>query len=234
MPKPLRPVPEGFRETFRDVSLEALARHYKTSCDIVRRWINECGGREKLSSANAIRPCPEGFAEMFGKLPIGAIADHYKAAPRTIERWRLECGLPASKVYNSRPIPADFAQVAPTMGKMELARHYKAGKAAVGRWLLQSGIKAKAAGASSKRTQAPFVRAVPGSGFKNHYGNLTPTRTSSIYDDAADIIRAKCPVYRCNEKGGYDPKGKFWRVGWSVITPDELLERAERYGSRAA
>lgn len=233
MPKQLRPVPEGFREIFRDVSLEALARHYKTSCDIVRRWINECGGREKLSSANAMRPCPDDFADLFRKLPVSTLAKHYQAASRTIERWRRECNLPPNRISNCRPIPDDFYGIAPRMFIKELMVHYKAGRPAVHRWLTETGIQAKQEDKTPRIKRMNQAKA-PVTGYKNHYGNLTPTRASSIYDDAADIIRAKCPVYRCNDKGGYDPKGKMWRVGWSILTGDELLERADRVRAKAA
>jgi hypothetical protein len=43
-------------------------------------------------------------------------------------------------------------------------------------------------------------------------------------------LRRICAVYRCTETGRADPKGKFWRFGNAVLTPDELIARAERKG----
>ncbi len=68
-----------------------------------------------------------------------------------------------------------------------------------------------------------------------HGSNLLRIRASSIYDEAAGVIqRERFAVYRCEDNGKANPNGKFWRVGNVVLTPDELLERAERYRRRAA
>lgn len=171
---------------------------------------------------------------MFGRCPIGEIAKHYNAAPRTIERWRRELGLPPSNIRNRRPMPEDFARVAPTMHLNELARHYRAGREAVNRWVAESGVKSKPVTAESYRPKSLAWGGVS-NGIKHKYGNLTVTRPHSIYDEAADVLRKeRFKVNRCNDKGGYDPKGGFWRVGWSILTGDELLAKADRYRSRAA
>ena len=53
-------------------------------------------------------------------------------------------------------------------------------------------------------------------------------------ESVPEPVRMMATPVRCNDKGGYDPKGKMWRVGWSILTGAELLERAERTKARAA
>ena len=57
----------------------------------------------------------------------------------------------------------------------------------------------------------------------------------SIWDDAADVLRAeRWAVYRCDEKGKADLKGRYWRAGNVILSPDDLLAKADRYRRRAA
>lgn len=173
------------------------------------------------------RPCPEDFAKKAPTMSIERLVKHYRTSRIAVRRWLAETGAPCLSVNNvsniERPVPDDFAQVAPTMTFTALRRHYQTGEAVVRRWIKQSGVSAK--------------RHVPrwNGGYKLPHGHFVEMRNYSAFDEAADILRReRFPVNRCDERGRYEQAGDFWRVGWSVLTPDELLERADRYRRRAA
>jgi hypothetical protein len=46
--------------------------------------------------------------------------------------------------------------------------------------------------------------------------------------------RAGWPCYRCDEGGNPNPTGKMWRLGRLVVSPAELIERADAKRARAA
>ena len=129
-----------------------------------------------------------------------------------------------------RPMPDDFRDVAPTMTKTAMTRHYATKIDTIKRWLAEADIEAA----------APVYVRPPSSakrftGYKHKFGNTTQTRSMTAHDDAADILRReRFPVNRCDEKGAFAQAGDFWRVGWSVLTPDELMLRADKYRRRAA
>jgi len=124
-----------------------------------------------------------------------------------------------------RPMPEDFTEIAPTMTKSAMARHYRTKIEIIKRWLGEAQIEAAAPKFHPPRN-AKHTRW--NGGYKRSYGNMVQTVTFTIYDEAADTLRRFCPVYRCTERGAADPKGAFWRMGMSIMTPDELLVRAER------
>ncbi|HEU4805189.1 MAG TPA: hypothetical protein VFS91_05180 [Nitrobacter sp.] len=144
-----------------------------------------------------------------------------------------------------RPIPADFATQALTMTKHALADHYRTHWSTVQRWAEESGIapyvrqpKPK----PEKRIPRPNGYAGPNPAFASRLPHDT-----SIEGQAADFLRqeTRAIIYRCNERGAVpdlpmrragrehvaDRSGlKFWRIGNTVVTPEELIARARRRG----
>lgn len=60
-------------------------------------------------------------------------------------------------------------------------------------------------------------------------------RYISMFDEAADALRReRFVVFRCDDRGRADQKGEFWRLGNTLLTPDELLQRAEKYRRKVA
>lgn len=233
MPQARRPIPADFAENRDRMTYAQLCRHYGAGKPTIGRWIDDLG----LDRRSKKRPIPADFAERCAQSAFVELVSHYRTHYNVIRRWLRETGLTPGQVKDRmRPVPADWAQMAPTMLNVQLRKHYGCSGRMVNAWAERSGVHPKQVQRIEKPAKAPKPVSVsgPGLGFKNQWGNLARMRASSLYDDAADIIRAKCPVYRCTEKGAYDPKGKFWRVGWSVLTGDELLERAERQKARAA
>lgn len=55
-------------------------------------------------------------------------------------------------------------------------------------------------------------------------------RDNSVAGQAADYLRRFGPVVRCNAKGRYDENGTHWRRNASILTADEIIERAEANG----
>lgn len=170
-------------------------------------------------------PVPADFAEQCKVLTKTQLEAHYKRTDKTIRRWLEKTGLTAAKPPKcippdrTRAVPDDWAEMAPRYTRNQLIQHYRTSDQVVARWERESGIKAR--------------RPVTGMRMPRGARLTVQARPSSIFDDAADVLRRFGAVYRCNEKGGADQKGKWWRVGWSVLTGDELLERAERKRSAA-
>ena len=123
----------------------------------------------------------------------------------------------------ARPAPDSFVMAAKVRSISELRSMYNAGHETVMRWFRDTGTEPFVA---SKNKGAVAVRIkrgiIPGPPMK------------SEHDDAADMLRRHTAVFRCNARGSYEQTGGFWRVGNTVLTPDELLQRAAKYRKDAA
>lgn len=173
-------------------------------------------------------PIPDNFAERAKELDRRNLRAFYGVSRHTIDRWIVSTGVQPYKapVYNRRPIPDDFRAAAQVMHKTKLIEHYKTSDDVMSRWIRESGIR------PANYVPRPMLLARMGHA---HKVSVNTVRHTSIYDEAADALRReRFPVNRCNDRGGYDPEGRFWRVGWSTVTPDELLTRAAKYQRRAA
>lgn len=226
----LRPIPADFAEMAYkfERSTSRLQGHYTAGQATVARWMKEAG--IPMLGSNK-RPVPNDFAEVAPTMLQSKLAKHYRTSESAVKRWIEETGVTPLKghpcKYKAAPCPSDFAEVAPTMGIVALSKHYGISHKTIKRWLQETGTQPKRYDPSenrprSRKSVATVRHILP--------REIVKTRTRTIYEDAADTLRReRFPVNRCNEKGGFDPKGKFWRVGWSVLTGDELLERAARY-----
>jgi hypothetical protein len=175
---------------------------------------------------------PADFAELAARMITADMCRHYGVSTSVIERWTRLTGIkPISGVR--RAVPADFAEVAPTMTRSALKEHYRADIRTVTRWCEEVGVSAR----------QPVQNIPPPSARRRSYNpspsmgrgfHISSTRTGTIHDEAAAVIQKYMPAYRCDERGRGNFKGEWWRVGVNICTPDELLERADRYRSRAA
>lgn len=125
--------------------------------------------------------------------------------------------------HNAKPVPEDFAKVAQTMTKAELARHYKVlWSGTIDRWLEEVGVHA--------RKFVPVKNRISRMGkIANHQFGITHQKSEC--DEAADVLRReRFPVNRCNADGKFNANGKFWRVGRNILSKEEMMEKAQRYG----
>lgn len=185
------------------------------------------------------RPIPDDFRELAMTMPRYKLALHYVVAQRTIQLWFERLGLEGkwqtiAAEKTRRPVPADFMQVAQTMTKAALCRHYRCSDRVVMRWLAEMGATCLVYTPIPPRkvASAPKLRPVLQPGARPRQIAQT---NKTMFDLAADVLRReRFHVHRCNERGGFDMRGQYWRCGYSVMTDDELLIRAAKYEQRAA
>lgn len=170
----------------------------------------------------APRALPADFAEVAKGMTVAQIKQHYRAGGNTVSRWCMEAKRPSENTTKRggkfRPVPDDFAEMAAKLSRHALERHYNTAWPVILRWLDETGIK------PIKATL--FRKPMP--------SQIIATKTSTRHDCAANIIRKYTAVHRCGENGKYDPSGSWWRVGWNVLTPDELIDRAAMYQAKEA
>ena len=191
----------------------------------------------------ATRTLPDDFMTVAPTMAIKDLQRHYATNHRTIKRWFRQSGAQHCNPHkHTQEVPADFADNAKVLTITQLRKHYGGGHKKIERWLNLLGIEPLRAvhPGPKKRADTP-QRHRPATHNINRMGTSyigivdRGIRTRSIHDEAADVLRReRWVVYRSTDKGRADHKGEFWRVGNTVLTPDELLQRAERYRSAAA
>lgn len=238
-----RPLPTDFLDVCARLGNGyAVMRHYKCGQATFARWQKQAGHTFRKPP----KPVPDDFAEVAATQHTYAMARHYGVSNKMILRWLREAGLEAAeyvppkkisvertkaaKMANIKPVPDDFLSKVKGMTATDLVRHYKVSRPVVKRWCRETGTAPKAydksrAARMQRRRELSVVHVASGIRATKLRDDV---RNMDIYDIAADKLRRICPVHRCNERGGYDPKGRFWRVGWNVISPDELLMRADK------
>ena len=174
------------------------------------------------------RKMPATFKEFAPGKTVAQIIRQYKCSDIAARRWFAEAGIErgVAPSHNMKPVPDDFHEVAPRKTKAELKRYYdiKYDKTLT-RWLQITGI--------TPRKFVPHHNRLSQMGRVHSTMNIYKINTTDMYDEAVDIIRReRFPVNRCNEDGSYNATGKFYRVGITVLTKEQLLERAERYRRR--
>lgn len=230
--------PADFDEVYaRLKGPSALRKHYNCGVAALRRWL---GGEEPTPTRNRKSlDVPDDFVAMANRMHRMELGRHYGRSHSTIDRWLLRTGVkairsPSLTPINRRPMPDDFAAVAPTMIKSELMHHYVCRDETLKRWLQEAGVEAKKYKPPIRETTyRPMPKQKPG------FYSMVPRaampklwieKSYSEHDRAADVLRRnRWIVYRCDEKGLAKEKGRFWRCGNVICTPEELLERAAKY-----
>ena len=239
-----RPPPADFAAVVAQIeTANKLAKHYKCGHDTVVRWLTEAGLKAaKVYTRGA--PAPDDFTAMAPKNSKAALCRYYSCSFDVINRWLEETGAKHGarpSGYNFikvklRPIPDDWASVAPRMSKTALRRHYSAAGETIDRWITESRIAPLDTRIAHQR--AAMAQRFAANGGTSRMGRAHHVQVSdkirTMYDDAANALRKYGPVNRCDVNGKYQQAGDYWRVGWNVITGDELLERANAKRSRAA
>lgn len=165
------------------------------------------------------RLVPDDFVEMKPQFSsIRQMTKHWRASEKTIRRWIEESGVPHERCINSpilRPVPDDFAEKCPTMTKAQMLIYYQTSGNVLNRWIAESGVQPKA----HKRGyfKMPRTGGQP----------IPPPKRENQYDLAADYLRRFMPVSSCDRYGKWRLNGSHYRVGNTLMTPDEMMAKSE-------
>jgi hypothetical protein len=233
-----RPVPDDFKKTVALLeTTNMLAKHYKAGWETINRWLTESGLRaNKIYTRGS--PPPDDFVKIAPQHSKAGLCRYYGCSFDVINRWLSETGAKHGgrpKGYTKtglRPIPDDWAVVCPRTSKTALRRCYAASGETIDRWIRESGIQPLSTSEAHRQAGAKSITTTSRMG-RVHVVHLTD-RVRSMYDDAANVLRKYGPVNRCDVNGKYQQNGEYWRVGWSILTGDELIERANAKRSKAA
>lgn len=227
-----RPVPADFAKQVKRLKYKKLiAQHYNVGFKALYRWLSESGisltdGRK----SPFLKAPPADFMQIAPTMSREKLCAHYDCGDKVLRRWIAETGVAFTS--GARPrlhLPPGFALAAPSMTHGELMAHYGVSKGIITRWCEETGTKPFRHRAEPKQKRVISMAPSRGQGVQ-----FTITKTYGEHDLAADVLRRHFAVHRCDERGRYEERGKFWRVGTVVCTPDELLERADRARERAA
>lgn len=217
-----RPVPDDFAERAASgVPVKALRDHYRVGNWVIARWIDLIGGKPRAKRASLKEPAPSDFAHYAQIETVEQLLKRYQVGTAKIARWRHELGVP---IVRARRVPDDLAQIAPSMTPQQLQTHYDVSRVTLTKWCRQINVKPK----PTVRAPAPVAH-LGGMG-RAKAAPLNQNRDMSLAGQAADFLRRFSPVIRCDKDGHYALEGKFWRRGSTVMTADDVMERARRLG----
>jgi len=179
-----------------------------------------------------VRPIPDDFAQQAKEKNRCQLVRHYRTSDKAVGRWMDESGVTPRRTVN-RLVPDNWEQLCAIHTAAELTRLLVADIKVIKRWIAETEIEPVP---FDRRTIKPPPRKPQA--FKQMgapHKAIIRDKPRSIWDDAADVLRAeRWVVYRSDEKGAANPKGMYWRMGNVILTPDDLLMRADRYRRRAA
>lgn len=188
------------------------------------------------------RDMPEDFAALAPAMTVNAATHHWKTGRNIVLRWAIEAGIELQAQKGCmEPAPENWSELCADLSATAMRKKFGWGAGIIKRWSEETQIFPRDGRRDVIRPQLRFAartirKAKPNIGRKGH-GQTTfhDCRTKSLWDEAADVLRLeRWTVYRCNQRGAYDEKGEFWRVGNVVVSPDDLLRRADRYRRKAA
>ena len=231
-------IPATFDEAEAQLPNEVLIARYGVAKTTLTRWRRQFGVKKHGGGGSVQLPVPPDFAERAPRATNLALARHYHRSLMIIARWRKEAGIPCRRPQRKPveprrryrvPAPVDFAATAAGLSVTALAQHYGQDRKVVQRWLDEAGIVLERAVPVPKVNRGGR-RAISGRGPGRPPLSRNAPLPSGRVEEAAQHLRRFTPVYRCGPKGAADPKGKFWRYGAAVLTPAEMVARAERHG----
>lgn len=238
MPRALA-IPSDLPEISTRLNRDDVALHYGVSTMTVSRWRKKLG--IKPMRRRDVRRAPDNFAVIASGLSYRQAQERWKISRGRAVAWYLEAGLRPRRVRSdAAPPPKGFAEFVAGKAIGPLAAHYGKHHMVIRRWLRVCGITPPAydqRGVKRPRQSKPFVRSVPERKPAPKGRTVLPAAArqaalpSGREEEAAQHLRRTYPsVFHCNETGRADLKGKFWRCGNAVLTPEEMIERAVRHG----
>lgn len=215
-------IPADLSERAQAMGITALTSYYNAARPTVIAWLASLGISAKGRDGGAV---PDDLAAQARAMTRIQLATHYQVGETTIRRWLAEIDITPLDP-RTMPAPEDFVEVAATMTRRELRDHYSRGAETIARWIRETGAKPlMPRPRSAPHYTRPPLRYVRQPG----HSNVAAIKSNYTAEDhAADTLRRFGPVYRCDERGRPDLKGKRWRVGNVVLTGAELIARAGR------
>lgn len=249
MPVPVRSIPEDFTDRYREMTFTQLCRHYQAGGSAVSRWRREAGLESRRRGGVKAEPVPADFHTHPTSTPNAVLTAIYGVSATKIGRWRKQAGITSTANRGGRPRPKmappeDFATYATTVTNADLKAMHGVSESMISRWRRETGasyVRPKKLRQPKPKAE-PKPRKLPPS-FLERMGKpkgqifYIPPRDTTLEGQAADVLRAYAPVYRCNECGRQDcaeARKRWWRYGNVILTPDELIQRAAAKGWRAA
>lgn len=172
------------------------------------------------------RTVPADFADNWQTMSQIDLCAHYGRGSAVVSDWCKRLGLVRTQGTGrvKAQTPTDFAAFVKGKSRREIAGHYGISPETVRRMCAELGIRTEGvafrqSGTSVSSKLQPY-----------HKTAMAPQRDMTRAGMAADWLRRFGPVVRCNAAGAYDPRGDHWRRGSTVLTADEVIDRAERNG----
>lgn len=224
-----RPVPATFVEMAKTKGPSALKAHFRANPNTIDRWYVEAGVERVVRRTLTLDP-PADFAEVAARLTPNAMAYHYRRGHSVIKRWLTVTGIepakPQPKLSGNalgKPVPDDFRTRAPQMSRSALERHYSVHGNTIQRWLRLSGVRA--------------LRYVRGGNFGGHQAGGVPSVDASAAAQAAQFLRTRLIVYRCDiltteERAKLPDRGRgLWYInGRGAVPAADMIALAEAKG----
>lgn len=222
-----RPIPEDFRDFATEMSRRELQRHYSAGQATICRWLTEIGCRALRRPRSHM---PAEFPSYAASMTVAELKAKHRVGHERIKVWCKLAGV-TPKRNGLRPVPSDFIEAAKFTTKNMLMKNYRADWKTVSRWIEETGVS------TAQYIPTPPPASSRGIVFRGHAATplARDLRHITIFDQAADALRReRFVVYRCDQRGRYAEKGNHWRLGNTLLTPDELLQRAAKYREKAA
>lgn len=184
------------------------------------------------------RPMPRDFAEKAATLNRAQLCKHYQAGTQTVTGWYQTAGITLNGPV-PRPLPEGYRGKTINMLGTAVEAHYGVSKWIRRQWDKQCGLD-RSESAPRLRSASNFRRTKPSAPVNiSEMGRRValfqePKRDCTRAGLAADYLRRFGPVVRCDATGRYREDGDHWRRGSTVLSPDEVIGRAERLGWRRA
>lgn len=233
-------------ETFAAVEPPAaLAKRYGLTPSCIYRRLREIG--QAPVQRVRTRAAPDDFAALAPTFTLHDACKHWRASHHTAKGWYRAAGIePARRVYPKtirqprRPKgpPENFATVARDMTLAEAAKHFGISIKRAMRYKRELGMGV--AKEHGRRASQPFRRAMPERASVRPYRGKKMAALASQRDDshagqAADFMRRRgWVVFRVDDRGQPNAKGRRFQVGRLTLSIDELIEMAETKGFEPA
>lgn len=218
-----------------------LAARYATSPSQINRFRTRTGIRN-VATIIVARPVPADFVERNAVMTTPELLAFYSCGSTTLVRWRKEAGVrpfrrpQPRRASTKAPAPDGLLEYAAAHGQVAAGAKFGFSRKTIRRMLDDAGVSTRRepiAGAP-KTTKSRK----PGSSLGRMGRVKKPVevihRDMSRLGRAVDYLQRFSAISRCRADGSLTPTGTHWRRGSSILTDDEVIERADSMRDREA